>query len=232
MTSLYSTLRNSWRGVEVSKKAALDSANTPTQPTGVTIDSIASHEISLISQAAVAAVQQWIETGDDLDAGESLSDRLFALVVGIADSNKDGEISEDEEVVISQALDAVWDYLESLGVEESDVSALLNDWDDEVANRVFDLVASALPDGADAADAAIDSFVFGDGQEATFDATYINKFAIRGGQKVRIKKRISGTVRLTAKQKIAIKKMQNKSHSATARARRIKSMKISKRAGL
>jgi hypothetical protein len=49
---------------------------------------------------------------------------------------------------------------------------------------------------------------------------------------MRIKKRISGTVRLSAKQKVAVRKMLRKSHSAMATMKRMKSMKIRRKAGL
>ena len=68
--------------------------------------------------------------------------------------------------------------------------------------------------------------------EPAFDAVYKKKLVIRGGKKVRINKRVSGTVRLTAKQKMAIRKAQRKAHSASALMRRMKSMRIRRRTGL
>jgi hypothetical protein len=65
------------------------------------------YTIADISMSAVSAVQQWAET-DDLDDGESYADRLMALVVGIADANKDGDITEDEQGVLEVALNAAW----------------------------------------------------------------------------------------------------------------------------
>lgn len=191
-------------------------------------DAYAANDIAL---KAAAALQQWCET-DDLDPGETSADRLMALMLGIADQNKDGEITEDEQAVLDVALNAAWDYLTSKGVDEEDASALLNDWDEDTAERVRDLVCSTLPEGEDAASADLDAFVFGEDQEPLLDAVYKNTLAIRGGQKVRIKKRISGTVKLSAKQKLAIRKAQMKSHSAAATLRRLKSMKARRRSGL
>ena len=190
------------------------------------------YTIADISMSAVSAVQQWAET-DDLDDGESYADRLMALVVGIADANKDGDITEDEQGVLEVALNAAWDYLVKCGATEEDAGALLNDWDDEAADRVRDLVASVLPEGDDEASAEIDSFVFSESdQEPALDAVYKMKMAVRGGKKMRIRKRISGTVRLSAKQKLAIRKARMKSHSAGAMMRRMKSMRMRKKAGL
>lgn len=185
-----------------------------------------------IKLSAIAVVQQWTET-DDLDDGESYADRLMAMFVGIADANHDGDVTEDEQGVLEVALNAAWDYLVKAGVTEEDAGALLNDWDDDAADRVRDLVASVLPDGDDAASAEIDSFVFSDDDNApALDAVYRKTVAVRNGKKVRINKRISGTVRLSAKQKVAIRKARMKSHSAGAMMRRLKSMRLRRKAGL
>lgn len=185
-----------------------------------------------IKLSAIAVVQQWAET-DDLGDGESYADRLMAMFVGIADANHDGDVTEDEQGVLEVALNAAWDYLVKAGVTEEDAGALLNDWDDDAADRVRDLVASVLPDGDDAASAEIDSFVFSDDDNApALDAVYRKTVAVRNGKKVRINKRISGTVRLSAKQKVAIRKARMKSHSAGAMMRRLKSMRLRRKAGL
>lgn len=185
-----------------------------------------------IKLSAIAVVQQWAET-DDLDDGESYAGRLMAMFVGIADANHDGDVTEDEQGVLEVALNAAWDYLVKAGVTEEDAGALLNDWDDDAADRVRDLVASVLPDGDDAASAEIDSFVFSDDDNApALDAVYRKTMAVRNGKKVRINKRISGTVRLSAKQKVAIRKARIKSHSAGAMMRRMKSMRLRRRSGL
>ena len=190
------------------------------------------YTIADITMSAVSAVQQWAET-DDLDDGESYADRLMALVVGIADANKDGDITEDEQGVLEVALNAAWDYLVKCGATEEDAGALLNDWDDEAADRVRDLVASVLPEGDDEASAEIDNFVFSDSdQEPALDAVYKMKMAVRKGKKMRIRKRISGTVRLSAKQKLAIRKARMKSHSAGAMMRRMKSMRLRRKMGI
>lgn len=190
------------------------------------------YTIADITMSAVSAVQQWAET-DDLDDGESYADRLMALVVGIADANKDGDITEDEQGVLEVALNAAWDYLVKCGATEEDAGALLNDWDDEAADRVRDLVASVLPEGDDEASADIDNFVFSDSdQETALDAVYKMKMAVRNGKKMRIRKRISGTVRLSAKQKLAIRKARMKSHSAGAMMRRMKSMRMRRKMGI
>lgn len=209
------------------KKATLDSADAPAAMPGA--DDYTQNDIAM---AAVAVIQQWAET-DDLDAGETFADRLMAMFIGIADANKDGDISDDEQVVIEFALNVAWDYLVKCGVTDEDAGALLNDWDDEVADRVRDLVASVLPDGEGAAIADIDAFVFSEADQAPMlDAAYRKETVVRKGKKVRINKRVSGEARLTGKQKIAIRKARMKSHSATAMAHRLRSMHVREQAGL
>jgi len=98
---------------------------------------------------------------------------------------------------------------------------------------VQDLLASAGEADADQQDADLDDFVFGpDAQEAVFDATYRKKMVVRNGKKVRINKRVSGSVRLTGKQKLAIRKAQMKARSAGAKMRRMKSMRKRQKLGL
>ncbi len=183
---------------------------------------------------AAAVLQQWAETEtDELAEGETLGQRLQALVIGAVDADLDGELSEEESVVADQLRNAAWDYLLSKGVLDEDCGLLMNNFDDEAASRVHDVFVAALPEGDDAALADLDAFAFGDGaEEGIFDAAYRKRTAFRNGQKVRINQRISGHVRLSAKQKLAWKKAQRKSHSGLAQARRLKSLNRRKQAGL
>ena len=209
----------------------MDSASSPPLSGA---DDYTSKDIAL---KASTAIHQWAET-DDLDDGESYADRLLALMIGIADANHDGDITEDEQWVLTVALNTAWDYMSTLGVDDEDCNALLNDWDADAADRVRDLVASVLPDG-DEADARINAFVFDDDQSPVFDtasvrldAAYRKVIAVRDGKKVRINKRISGQAKLSALQKIAIRKAQAKSHSASAVMKRARSMRIRHNMGL
>jgi len=206
------------------KGMALDDCKKEKAPV---FDSAADYTTTDITLKAVATVQQWVET-DSLSDGESLADRLMAMVIGIADANKNGEVDEDEQYVIDMALNAIWDYLAKYGAADDDISALLNDWDSDAAERIRDLLASSLPEG----DADTDSFVFGGDQEPALDAAYKKTIAVRDGKKTRINKRVSGHAVLSAEQKVAIKKARMKSHSATAQAHRAKSMKVRDHLGL
>lgn len=195
------------------------------------LDSAGEHEQMSLRMDAVSTIQQWVEDDDDLDEGESAADRLLAMMVGIADDNKDGELDEDENEVVDEAREAAWDYLSALGVDEGDIGLLLDDWDEEAGDRIRDAVASALPDGEEAFD-SIDDFAFEeDEQEAVFDAAYRKRTVVRNGKKKRVKKRVSGKVRLSGKQKLSIRKARKKAHNPRAKARRMKSMKKRRRMG-
>lgn len=204
----------------------------PVLDSAITLDAASTYAETDIKLKSVAAVQEWLNT-DTLEDGETSADRLMALFVGIADANKDGELTEDEQDIVSIALNSAYDYLVGKGVSEDDAGALLSDWAADVADRVHELLVSGMPDGDEEAADEIDNFAFGDGdQESALDAVYKNKMVIRHGKKMRIKKRISGHVRLSGRQKVAIAKMQRRSHSGAAMARRMKSMRMSRRMGL
>lgn len=230
MNYMTEALRNAMRPAPAAaKRMVLDSTENESSLVGA--DDFTLKDISL---SAAATIQQWAETDvAELDEGETMADRLMYLMVGIADANKDGEITEDEQGVLEVALNSAWDYLSKLGVTDEDAGALLNDWDADTGDRVKELVAAALPEGESESAADLDDFVFGDNdQEPMMDTAYKKVTAFRGGKKVRINKRISGTVRLSAKQKLGIRKMQMKSHSAVARMHRMKSMRVRAKAGL
>lgn len=192
---------------------------------------------------AAAIVQEWANTDPaDLGEGETLADRLLMLVIGVIDVDKDGEISDDESQVAAVLLDYIWDYLSAKGVSDDDCDALLNGGDNDAAMRVKDLIADSVPGDDDAASEDIDGFAFDDDSqtaifdstagEIIYDATYRRTTAVRGGKKVKINKRVSGNVRLSAKQKVAVKKMLRKSHSASATLKRMKSMRKRTQSGM
>lgn len=194
------------------------------------LDTAGEHEQMSLRMDAVSTIQQWVEE-DDLDDGESAADRLLAMMVGIADDNKDGELDEDENEVVDAAREAAWDYLSALGIEDDDIGLLLEEWDDDAAERIRDAVATELPDGEEAFD-SIDDFAFEEEeQDPVFDAAYRKRTVVRNGKKKRINKRVSGKVRLSGKQKLSIRKARKKAHSPRAKARRMKSMKKRRRMG-
>jgi len=173
---------------------------------------------------AAAVVGEWADT-DTLDEGEGYGDRLYALIVGTA-SEGDDELTDDESEYAAGVGELVGDYLEGKGIDAGDIDALLDDFDNDVAARVHDALLDKMPSGDEAMMDDTDKFVHGEEDASMMDATYRKVVAIRAGKKVRIKKRIGGTVRLTAGQKSAVRKMQRKAFSGTAKRNRAKSMRI------
>ena len=220
---------------EADPKARLDAAD-PDMVAG----EAASYAIRSISMQAAATVQSWCES-DDLSDEEGAGDRLFAMLVGIADDNKDGELSEAEQAVVDVAMNEAWSYMAAKGVAESDLTVLFNAEDpaeyNAAGSRVMEFLCDKLPDGDEAAGDEMDDFAFGaEAQEGIFDsagglmldAVYKKRFAIRGGKKMIVRKRVSGTVRLSARQKVAIRKAGMKSRSAGAMVKRMKSLRVRK----
>lgn len=234
------------------------------KPAKLQLDSAGEEPVSLSKSAvfqeqaivsdALAKFAAWLETDEnDLDEGEGLGDRLMSLMVSVADANKNGEIDDDEAEIINIGLNGVADYMISKGVSEENAIALLEDFDNDIAENVRDMMLGTLPDGDEALWEEMDEVIFSDEDNEsvfdsaqseamlqtlarekgiTLDAAYRKVFAVRNGKKMRINKRISGKVRLTAAQKTAIRKAQMKSHTGAAQMRRLKSFKLRKRLGL
>jgi hypothetical protein len=172
---------------------------------------------------AAAVVGEWADT-DTLDEGEGYGDRLYALIVGTA-TDSDEDLTDDESAYAADVGELVGDFLEERGVDAGDIDALLENFDNDVASRVHDVLLDKMPQGDDAMLDATDKFMHGE-DGSMMDATYRKVVAIRAGKKVRINKRIGGTVRLTAGQKAAVRKMQRKAFSGAAKRKRAKSMRI------
>lgn len=179
-------------------------------------------------QDAVNIVHEWAES--ELEQGEGYGDRLYALVAGSA-TDGDDELTDDEANYAATISDLVGDYLEAKGIDAGDIDLLVGGdpiFSNEVAARVHDALLDKLPQGEDAMLDDADKFVSGD-DDQMLDAVYKKVVAIRKGKKVRIKKRMSGNVRLTAAQKGAVRKMQRKAFSGAAKMKRAKSMRLRQR---
>lgn len=176
-------------------RSAAPSRATGRAPTSTRAPLSAARYASInVALRAIASIHQWAET-DDLDDGETYADRLIAQMVGLADANKDGEITDDEQEVLRVAMNSAWDYLASLGAIGEDLDALLNDWDARTADCIRDLVTAVTPEDDRAAIAAVNSFVFGPATRAHSKAVV----------------RIAGPVRLSARQRLAVRQAHEKS---------------------
>ena len=208
-------------------KKHLRTGSEDDQKTQPVFDS-ASYVDSELALNAAAAVEEWAATDEsDLDDGETLGDRFTSLFVGIADEDADGELTDDDQAIIEQAMEHAGDYLEALGVDGEDIDSLINGGDEDAAERIKDLLQAEFADmdGADCDKKAT-------ADELAFDATYKKKRVVRNGKLTWVKKRVSGAVRLSAKQKMALKKMRRKSNSSAARRKRMKSASLRKKSGL
>jgi hypothetical protein len=194
----------------------------PTLDDATVVDEDAqNYALTNIAINVAAALQEWASTDDsDLDDGETLATRLLGLLIGLSNPDVDDEeLTSDEQDTMDLALEAAWDYLTDKGISDEDASALLNDWDNDAAIRIRDLSASTLAEVDPVED--IDDFAFD--SAGTFDAVYRMKSVIRDGKKTRVNKRVSGKVKLTAKQKLALRKASKKAHTASATMKRVKS---------
>ncbi len=221
---------------QILRSATLDSCGTKKEKkkeasSSATLDSAEAYTMQDLKLKAANAIQAWCET-DDLDSDETSADRLQTLFIGVVDMNKDGELSNEESDFLDALLNFSADYLAQNGIDDADISALLNDWDADAADRVMDVLNGTVDDG----DESVNKFAFSDEQGAVFDGIFSGAFkkiaAIHNGVKTFIKKRISGVVHLSGKQKLAIKKMHLKSHSSGAMMKRMKSMRKRKAMGM
>jgi len=196
------------------------------------VDSASSFNDSDIAASAAGVVQQWTETGD-LGDGEGLADRLIAMLIGVANEDAEGDLSDDEQGVVAEAANAAWDYMASKGAVEEDLSALFGEdaaEADAAAERIRDLMAGSIPDGEEAAYDDVNNFAFR--AVPVMDAVYKKRKVVRNGRIAMVLKRVAGKVQRSAAQKMAIRKARMKSHGSAARMHRAKSMRVRKARGL
>lgn len=191
-------------------------------------------EVAQLRIDVAATLSAWAEVSDeDLEQGETLSDRFDAMMVGLSDIDKDGDLTDVELDFLDIAYNIAAEILSAKGASDDDIDALINEGDSTAAEAIHELLVNTGADGEEADLDEINGFAFDtDSDSAVMDAVYKRKIAIRNGKKTIIRKRIAGRVRLTAKQKMAIRKAQRKAHSGAARMKRLKSMKKRKSMGL
>lgn len=194
---------------------------------------------------AIALANSIIE--NELGEGELPTDRLDALLAGIASDENDEEFEVDQptlDIVIANVQDA----LATLGVSDDLIVAMFGgDADaDEAIETASEIIESNLPSGDDL-DELFDLFVYGeaqddedhmmDGVSLGKTTTKSGKFgkvvykavkAIRNGKVSVINKRVSGKVKLSAKQRSALNKARRKASATGAIKKRMRSMKKAK----
>lgn len=218
------------------KGVTLDSAkNRAEEPMededeGEMFDAAADFAHKQIAVEAATAVRTWIATEeDDLDSGETMSDRLFGLLLAVVDEDKNGKLDEQESNLFDLAREYAGDYLESLGADASDIETLVNDWDDDACEAVLSAVKS------DESDNVLDSVLTFDAKTSKFtrkNAQYKPVKVVREGKIKFVNKRVGGVVLVSGKQKTALKKGRKLAWSAARKAKLAKSMKLSWASGL
>ena len=223
-------------------KERFDAANTGKEMNPTLDKLVAVAAMADIRTKAAYAVQTWAET-DDLDKGESLYDRLDTLIMAIADGGIDldgNPATDDTDDVYMVAIQAASDYMSALGADDGDLETLFNSKDDdardEAANRLMEFLVDSMGD-EDQAEDMLNAFAFdADSESNMFDAvptgSHKTVFAVRGGKKVILRKRIGAKLKRTPKQKAALLKAQMKAHKPAAIKRRVKSIKLGHKLGV
>lgn len=196
-----------------------------------------------IKTDAGAVVQEWATTAaSDLEDGETLTDRLVAMLVEMAapEAGDDTDLSPGQEEMATAYMEAAATYMVRKGAAEADVVAMLDADDTSAAGRIHEFLSGEFTGGDGDADLDdLHGFVFGDEDQDTvfdsvgvLDAAYKKTAVVRNGRKRMLKRRISGIVRRSGAQKVAIKRAQMKSRSSTAKMHRAKSMRVRVKMGL
>ena len=195
-------------------------------------------------QAALSIVFQLamiMSEGQGVDPEDELlpNELLDGLMTSAFDDDGDDEIDATVNAVLSAHIS---DALSSLGVSDSTISDVFGD-DLEVADSAIesacDTVLENLPEDGEPLDEFAKAFIFGDYDEGDegYDAADNKKLsvgkstvkkvngmtirykairAMRHGKAVVINKRVGGTIKLSSKQKSALRKARSKAHRGSA----------------
>lgn len=184
------------------------------------------------------AIMEWCnESTIPLDDGETQAMRLYVLLLDAAGVDLETDITDDEAEMFDLVCDIAIKYLVSKGVDEADASELIDSLGsknaDDIGDTVFDYLCDKLPNDDDAITDDMADFGILDKANGTpldengdpiLDAVFKKVMAIRGGKKMRVNKRIAGSVHLSSKQRAAIKKAGRRAHSSTADMKRSRAM--------
>ncbi|PIJ43325.1 hypothetical protein [Tatumella sp. OPLPL6] len=174
---------------------------------------------------AASLVTGWATDGspdaDDFDA-------LAINMAGLGDIDENTDLTDDQVDAYNDALSALASAAVSLGADQDDVTSMINDEDDDAAERVYDAInANVSPDDSDDAVAEY-SVADGADDDAMFESTIK---VVRNGVVTLIKKRLRPR-RMTSLQKAALRKAQSKAHSSSGKMAFRRSMKLRAKRGL
>lgn len=192
---------------------------------------------------------------DDLEDGELPSDRLDAYLTSETKTADGEEVSELEAQVVQIKAAFMSDAMSSLGVDDDTITKAFDtdvDEADDAISKIAETIEVNLPTGDDLDD-FITEFLYGDdgldmeaGQVDEYDSAQLGKNkvrktksgqtlvykgvkAVRHGKITVVNKRVGNTfmkVKLSPKQKAALRKAAAKAISPNAIKKRIKSLKI------
>jgi hypothetical protein len=211
-------------------------AKTAAKETGEKMSGAETFYTKKTALEACNMLNHWATDDSELDDGESQSDRLYAYMIGVVDQDKNGTMSNEEQAVFDLACEAVSGYLiYALGADEEDSSALMNDWDDDAAERVREFIKDSF-DSEELVSMAHDYALSDDG-DVTMDAAesstaYKSFIVFHNGVKGVARKRIRGHVRVTPAQHAAIEKAQKASHTSSANKARLLSIEKREKLGI
>jgi hypothetical protein len=176
-----------------------------------------------LRSVAASMLAGWIEDGEP----EAVDfDSLAIVMCGLEDVESDDDFTDEQVEAYFTALSALADAAVAMGADQDDVTAMIDEEDDDAASRVFD----SLSTGSDAMEESIAEYtVFGGSEDPMFEA--VRKKVIRNG-KVKIIRKRPRPRRLNAAQKGALKKARRKAHTSVAKMHRKKSMTIRKKRGM
>lgn len=174
----------------------------------------ASAEVTLRSNA-MASVLSFA------DEGMTTADELDSFAVGMADVDDDGEVNEAEQEDYEEALNAIADALEHIGVSPDVIEKALAD-DDDAAEQV----ALHIANYADELDDE-DQFIANYSVREKLMTEAMRK-VVRDGKVKWIKKPLRKR-RMSAAQRAALRKARKKANTGAAKRARRKSMKLRKK---
>ncbi|TMO87707.1 hypothetical protein [Pseudoalteromonas ruthenica] len=183
------------------------------------MEAISKAAISSIRSNAMAAVFTYA------DEGFTTAEELDSMAVGIADIDEDGDVSESEQEDYEQALNAIAQALEHIGVSESLITSALSDDSDEAAEEIALHIANFADDVEDE-----DKYIAEYAVREPLMMEAMRK-VVRDGKVKWVKKPLRKR-RMSSAQRAALKKARRKANTGAAKRARSKSMRTRKKAGL
>ncbi|WP_147200780.1 hypothetical protein [Pantoea sp. CCBC3-3-1] len=173
---------------------------------------------SVKSDGLTDAAQAVFDWADGSDNTYDALDGFAQALAGIGGDDDDADPTDDQLNAYYEALGNMANFFVTLGADDDTIAALFDDEDDDIAASL-----AAEIKGLDADDRAeLVSAYSLSGDDSMTEAL---KKVVRQGKVVMIKKPFKKR-RLSAAQRMALKKASAKSHTAQAKLHRAKSMKL------